>query len=59
MLIGEKVKETSTTISYHEEKRSENLLQVVVGIIVYRSGKRYSRKEIRKLFACFPKIHSS
>ena len=44
MLIGEKVKETSTTISYHEEKRSENLLQVVVGIIVYRSGKRYSRK---------------
>ena len=44
MLIVEKMKEMSTTISHHEEKCSEKFTQVVVGIIVYRNGKIHSTK---------------
>ena len=56
MLIVEKMKEMSTTISHHEEKCSEKFTQVVVGIIVYRNGKIHSTKfemvsnKITKLF---------
>ena len=38
------MKEMSTTISHHEEKCSEKFTQVVVGIIVYRNGKKHSTK---------------
>ena len=40
MFIGEKMEEISTTISYDEL----NLLQVVVGIIVYQNGIIHSTK---------------
>ena len=38
------MEEISTIISYHEDKRSQNLLQVVVGIIMCQNGKMHSTK---------------
>ena len=44
MLIGEKIKEISTTISYHENKHSEKFTTSGSGNIVYRNGKIHSTK---------------
>ena len=38
------MEEISTIISYHEDKRSQNLLQVVVRIIMCQNGKMHSTK---------------
>ena len=37
------MKEISTTISCYKDKQ-KNLLQVVVGIVVYQNGKKHSTK---------------